>query len=377
MPGGGALGYLELELATLKGQGLLRTASSHEGALVLCANDYLGYAREPFDGRSAVGHAVASGAGGSRLVNGEHPAHAALERTLADWVGLEDALLFSSGYAANVGTLAALAGREDVIVSDSLNHASIIDGCRLSRAALKVIPHCDLGAVEQALRESQSSRRRFVVTEGYFSMDADVPDLVGLRRVCDRYDAALVVDEAHSLGIFGREGRGACHHAGIVPDVLVGTLGKSIGLQGAFVAGPRALKAWLWNRARTFVFSTGVSPWLSTLTEARVHQVIADDAGRQRLAAIVSHVRTELAKAGAPLLPSQGPILPWLVGEPRLAVAFRERLLGQGLFVQAIRPPTVPVGTSRLRITLHAQLSDAEVAFTLAGLLELLRPPRG
>lgn len=367
-----ALAYLEEELEALQRQDLLRTALHSGDALVLCANDYLGYAREPFGASDTLVGAHASGAGASRLVSGEYEAHAVLERTLADWVGLEDALVFSSGYAANVGTLAALATSDDVIVSDALNHASIIDGCRLSRARVTVTPHLDLGAVERALAASQSARRRFVVTEAYFSMDGDVPALAELRRLCDSFDAALVVDEAHSLGIVGPRGAGACKEAGIVPDVLVGTLGKSVGLQGAFVAGAKPLKAWLWNRARSFVFSTGVSPWLSAMTERRVRRVIADDAGRARLDAIVGRVRAELAAAGAPLVPSQGPIVPWFVGDQRRAIDLRDRLLDQGLFVQAIRPPTVPVGTSRLRITLHALLSDADVAFTVERLLAVL-----
>lgn len=364
VPSGSPLSYLEAELEGLRQQDLLRLPAPPTGALVLCSNDYLGYAVAPFPLENAEGP-PAPGAGASRLVSGQHVEHTLLESSLAAWVGLQEALLFSSGYAANVGLLSALAGRGDVVVSDELNHASIIDGCRLSRARVVVTPHLDVDAIGRALAEASAARRRFVVTEAYFSMDADVPALAELRRLCDRFDAVLIVDEAHSLGIFGSEGRGLCHEAGVVPDVLVGTLGKAIGLQGAFVAGSLALKTWLWNRARSFVFSTGGSPWFAHQTRLRVMQVAADDAARARLDAIVSRVRTALSGHGAPVLPSRGPILPWLVGDPGRALELRDRLLSQGLFVQAIRPPTVPAGTARLRVTLHAGLDDAQVSFLI------------
>lgn len=362
-PTAGALDFLERELDDLRKRELLRSPVAVGEALVLCSNDYLGLASTPpsFEGG-------ASGAGASRLVSGNHPSHADLERALAEWVGLPEALLFSSGYAANVGVLGALANEHDVIVSDSLNHASIIDGCRLSRASVVVAPHLDVRAVDRALSQAAGARRRFVVTEAYFSMDGDVPDLVELRRTCDRHGAALIVDEAHSLGIAGARGGGCCREAGVVPDVLVGTLGKAVGLQGAFVAGSDNLKAWLWNRARSFVFSTGVSPWLAGSARDRVARVIADDAARARLSAVVETFRGRLSEMGAPIAPSRGPIIPWIVGDAARAVELRDRLLARGLYVQAIRPPTVPEGSSRLRITLHARLSDEQLEFALAAL---------
>jgi 8-amino-7-oxononanoate synthase len=355
------LEFLTAELDELRARDLFREPASIGGALVLCSNDYLGYAADSDEIRLVAARPPSSGAGASRLISGEHPEHAALERELAAWVGLESALVFTSGYAANVGTIAALAGVEDVIVSDALNHASIIDGCRLSRARVEVTPHLELAAIEAALIGARFARRRFVVTESYFSMDGDSPDLKRLRDLCDAHDAALLVDEAHALGVLGPRGRGVCADAGVVPDVLVGTLGKAIGMQGAFVAGSPALRAWLWNRARSFVFSTGMAPWLAAVTRHRLARVIADDAARARLEQIVARVRTVLATARAPIAPSRGPILPWITGDAPSAIALRDRLLSQGLFVQAIRPPTVPAGKSRLRITLHARLSDSDV----------------
>jgi 8-amino-7-oxononanoate synthase len=333
------------------------------GAIVLCSNDYLGYAREPL---ATV--ALPGGAGASRLISGDHDAHAAAEAALAGWVGAEAALLFSSGYAANVGTIAALAGAGDVIVSDALNHASIIDGCRLSRARVVVVPHLDVDAAARALAEAAGARRRWLVTESYFSMDGVVPDLRALRRVADEHGSALVVDEAHALGVFGVRGAGLAAAAGVRPDVLVGTLGKAVGLAGAFVAGSARLRAWLWNRARSFVFSTAVPPIIAHAVTERVARVAADDAARARLAAISERVR---AAIGAPLGCSRGPIVPWVVGDERRALAMSAALAERGVFVAAIRPPTVPEGTSRLRITLHARLSDAEIEAAIAALTSL------
>jgi 8-amino-7-oxononanoate synthase len=357
----GGLSFLRAELDGLEQRGLLRTRPAPGDALVLCSNDYLGFASEPFDHTSPASAEVPSGAGASRLVSGEHVAHATLEQALARWVGLEAALLFSSGYAANVGLIPALAEEPDVIVSDALNHASIIDACRLSRARVIVTPHLDVAAVEGALAMSASTRRRFVVTESYFSMDADAPSLGALRKVCDAHGAALIVDEAHALGVFGEGGRGRSWLERVVPDVLVGTLGKAVGLQGAFVAGSHELESWLWNRARSFVFSTGSGPALAAAAVARVERVITDDAGRARLDELAARLRSALLAMGAPLTPSTGPIVPIVVGDARRAVALRDLLLEAGVYVQAIRPPTVPEKTSRLRITLHAKLTDEEL----------------
>ncbi|WP_437952469.1 8-amino-7-oxononanoate synthase [Sorangium sp. So ce296] len=368
-----ALRHLQDELSELDRAGLLRTppvTAAGPGMLVLCSNDYLGYAALPWLSEGGA----ASGAGASRLVSGTHEAHLMAERELAAWLGMEAALLFSSGYAANVGTVAALARPGDVIVSDALNHASLIDGCRLSGAAIDVVRHLDAEAVESALVRGRGARRRWVVTESLFSMDGDSPDLRYLRELCDRHDAALVVDEAHALGIHGPRGAGLCSEVGVRPDVLIGTLGKSIGLHGAFVAGSSTLRTYLWNRARSFVFSTGISPMVALASVDRVRRAAADDAGRSRLATVTRQLRAGLHALGAPLLPgSSGPILPWLLKSPGAAVEMSQRLAREGILVQAIRPPTVPAGTSRLRITASASLSEADVERALAGFREALR----
>ncbi len=297
-------------------------------------------------------------------MSGNHEAHEDAEAVLAAWLGVEAALLFSSGYAANVGVLSALARPGDVIVSDALNHASIIDGCRLSGAAIRVVPHRDIAAMASALADSGEARRRWVVTETYFSMDGDSPDLRALRAICDRHDAALIVDEAHALGVHGPRGTGLCAAPGVRPDVLVGTGGKSLGLQGAFVAGSRKLRLWLWNRARSFVFSTGVSPALAVAIGARAQRARDDDTGRaalERSAAALRHGLASLGYAARGIEAGMGPVIPWVVGEPGEAVRLSRRLAEHGVLVQAIRPPTVPSGTSRLRITATASLTDGDV----------------
>jgi 8-amino-7-oxononanoate synthase len=323
---------------------------------VLCSNDYLGYAT---DRLIEVPRGVPLGAAASRLIAGDHPEHRALERELASWLGHEDALVFSSGYAANVGLLSSLLRPGDTVISDALNHASIIDGIRLARVPATVVPHNDVEAVERALAGAPSTGRRWVVTEGYFSMDGDQPDLRALRAICDRHGAALLVDDTHALGVFGDEGRGTCHLQGVTPDALVGTFGKALGGQGAFVAGSTLLTDWLWNRARSFVFSTGLSPLLAAANLAAVRRARLDDPGRARLAAIAARLRSALLDQGYRVLPSSvGPILPILVGPEEDALRLSDALLRRGVRALAIRPPTVPAGTSRLRVTVHARLSE-------------------
>ncbi|MCS6900598.1 MAG: 8-amino-7-oxononanoate synthase [Myxococcales bacterium] len=359
--GGNPLAFLEAELASLEaaGQRRRRISGKEPPALVLCSNDYLGYAA----GRLILppkGSPV--GATASRLIAGDHPEHRALEAAVASWLGYEDALVFSSGYAANVGLLSSLLRPGDTVISDALNHASIIDGIRLARVQATIVPHNDVEAIERALKQAPLAGRRWVVTEGYFSMDSDQPDLRSLRALCDRYEAALLVDDTHALGVFAEEGRGTCALQGIRPDALVGTFGKALGGQGAFVAGPTLLTEWLWNRARSFVFSTGLSPLLAAANLAAVHMARQDEEGRTRLAILASRLRQALRGQGYQLIEgSVGPIIPVLVGPEEGAIRLSEALLRHGVRVLPIRPPTVPPGTSRLRVTVHARLTEEEL----------------
>ena len=359
-----ALAFLEESLAELDRAAARRKRRARvaPGVLDLSSNDYLGLAGVTVQPEGTLG------AGASRLVTGDRASHETLERALAGWLGLEDTLVFSSGYAANAGTIAALVGEGDLIVSDALNHASMIDGCRLTKARTVVVPHLDAIAVDRALGATPH-RRALVVTESWFSMDADTPDLVALRAICDARGAMLLVDEAHALGVFGPEGRGLCARVGVVPDVFVGTFGKAFGGAGAFVGGSSALLDWLWNRARSFVFSTGMSPLVADVLAGRVPIVRDAEHERRRLENLSARVRGAIPKAWRTA--GHGPIVPIIVGSNEDALSASSALRERGFHVGAIRPPTVPPGTARLRLTLRADCDDDAIERLIAALQEL------
>lgn len=349
--------WLEERLGALERAGLLRRDDGVRPGSWLDAssNDYLGFRRTV--SRATPG--VAPGAGASRLIFGTQPEHIALEQALADWVCAPTALLFSSGYAANVGLLGALAEPGQVILSDALNHASIVDGCRLARAEVRVTPHRDLNALQTQL--ARAPRPAIVVTESYFSMDGDSPDLLKLAELCQIHDAFLVVDEAHALGVYGPSGAGLCAAQGVRPHALVGTLGKAVGAQGAFVAGSDRLRDWLWNRARSFVFSTAPSPALAALALQQVERARAADQERRQLELLSTALRVALRARGLRTLPdSHGPIVAVLAPDPTAAVRAENALAAAGILARAIRPPTVPAGTQRLRLSAHADWHETD-----------------
>ncbi|HYP98817.1 MAG TPA: 8-amino-7-oxononanoate synthase [Polyangiaceae bacterium] len=322
------------------------------------SNDYLGFAGRAVS-RETLGN---PGAAASRLVHGSTDEHLALESELAEWVGAESALLFSSAYAANLGLISALGVPGSIILSDAANHASVIDGSRLAKAEVRILPHLDLDALRSALKDQRGSRACWVVTESYFSMDGDGPDLRRLRELCDQYDACLIVDEAHALGVFGKNGAGRCAEAGIKPDVLIGALGKAVGTHGGFVAGSSQLRTFLWNKARSFVFSTAPSPRLADLS--RIHVKLARDANllRQTLATNAHDLRTQLQRAGLTIAPSSfGPIVSVILGDNTRALEAAARLRSYGILAQAIRPPTVPNGAARLRLTIKATFTPTDI----------------
>jgi 8-amino-7-oxononanoate synthase len=332
--------------------------------VVLCSNDYLGLA-----GSSDLSDAVArgarehgAGAGASRHISGTAPAHVIAERKLAEFVRLPRALLFATGYAANVGSVQALAGPGDVVFSDALNHASIIDGCRLSRAETCIYPHGDVGALKRLLAERRSrSRQALVVTEAVFSMDGHLAPLAQLADLCREFGAGFVVDEAHALGVRGPSGRGLCAEIGIVPDVLVGTLGKALGLSGAFVAGREQTIELVQNRARSFVFSTAPAPAIAAAIPVAVDMAVRSDQARTRLFAHARELRKGLSELGYRLVNGDGPIIPVHVGAAAPTMRISAALLEHGVFVHGVRPPTVPDGTSRLRVTPMATHTDEHI----------------
>jgi 8-amino-7-oxononanoate synthase len=353
---------IEYRTAALKGAGLWREPAAGEferaeaGFVDARSNDYLGLAPRSVS-RETTGTV---GAGASRLISGTHPEHRQLELELAAWLGFEDCLLFSSGYAANVGAISALAGPGETILSDSLNHASIIDGCRLSRAQTIVLPHRDVEALDRALAAGHGVR--WVVTESYFGMDGDSPDLGALRRVCDTHGAALLVDEAHAIGVFGAQGRGLCAALDARPDLLVGGMGKALGVHGGFVACSKVYREWLWNRARSFVFSTAPSPLLCSLALDRVGQVRGAEPERARLRELERRLAAQLTAAGVETPPGRhGPLFPIVLGTENAVLSGARRARDLGVLCHPIRPPTVPRGASRLRVTLRADMSDDDV----------------
>ena len=323
--------------------------------LAFSSNDYLALASDDRHGAILGDAAILAsfGSGGSRLICGTQRAHRDLEEKIARHLGEEDAILFSTGYAANLGLLQGLAEAGDLIISDSLNHASIIDGCRLSRARTAIFPHLDLGALERILRE-RSEERAFIVVESVFSMDGDEAPLGELRALADQYGAYLIVDEAHGFGVFGEAGRGLSDEAGVRPDLRVLAFGKSLGGSGAVIAGDASTIDLLRHRARSYVFSTSPSPLFISILASSLDRLIAADEARARLLKMSARLRQRIEGAGFRILGARSPIIPVIIGENDRALALDRALRERGFLVQAIRPPTVPKGSARLRIVVSA-----------------------
>lgn len=336
------------------------------------SNDYLGLSRHPRLAEAIAEGArrFGAGAGASHLVSGHHEVHEALELELARFAGKPAALACMNGYVANLALMTTLAGEGDVIFSDQLNHASIIDGARLSRAAVEVYPHADVDALEARLK-SCAARQKLVVTDAVFSMDGDRAPLRELLALCERHDALLVIDDAHGIGVLGPEGRGSALALGLHSDSLVymGTLGKAAGLSGAFIAADRLIIDRLVQRARSYVFSTAGSPALAHATLTALELIRSSGAARKRLAAHVARLQAA-APAWQPcrLLRSDTPIQPLIVGDNAAVVRVAEALLEERLWAPAIRPPTVPAGSARLRIALSAAHSIEDIDRLIAAL---------
>ncbi len=344
--------------------------------VLLSSNNYLGLATHPAL-RAAATDAIARwgcGSGSSRLIAGHFALHAAVEAKLAAWKGTEAALLFPSGYQANVGAITALIGRGDHVFSDALNHASIIDACRLSRASVHVYAHGDGRALEAALAACGRDGRRLIVTDSVFSMDGDRAPLQALVALAEHYHSWLMLDEAHAAGVLGPGGAGLADACGLgerVP-VQMGTLGKALGSAGAYVAGSRALIDLLVNRARSFVYTTALAPAAVAAAGAAIDLVVAEPARRATLLANAARLRTGLAALG---LDARGDthIVPVLVGDNRRALALAEALLARGVLAHAIRPPTVPAGTARLRLTPMATHTPMHIDRVLAAFADAAR----
>jgi 8-amino-7-oxononanoate synthase len=363
-------------LAELEERGLyrrLRMVSGPQGprvvldgrpVLLLCSNNYLGLADHPRVREAAADAAMrwGVGAGASRLVSGAMTAHRRLEEALAEFEGTEAALLFGSGYLANLGVVSSLAGRGEVVFSDELNHASIIDGCRLSRAETFVYDHCDMDHLSWGLRQAEG-RGSLIVTDGVFSMDGDVAPLAEIVRLARRHDARVMVDEAHGTGCVGPGGRGLVAACGLEDevDVIVGTLGKALGSYGAYVLCDQTMAKYLINTARTLIFSTALPPPAVAAAMAALELLREQPRRVEKLQRNAVVLREELGESGFPVAPGDTPIVPMIVGSADAAVAASERALERGIFAQAIRPPTVPAGTSRLRLAVMASHTKSEL----------------
>ncbi len=341
--------------------GLAKRREEHlERSLVLpsgvdfTSNDYLGLART-FDSKKAQNAQL--GATASRLLRGHHQIHKDVESGLASFCGTQSSLLFTSGYSLNAGIYAALTTEKDIVFSDSLNHASIIDGLRLSKAQKEIYPHQDLRHLEDLLKEVGTERQAFVVTESLFSMDGDITDLPRLCALCEKYDALLIVDEAHATGIFGERGAGLIEHFGIRAKVLasIHTAGKALGTQGAWIAASDIVIRHLINHCRSFIYSTGISPQLAEGLDAAIQRVQSSPELRRRASRNAEHFRALARDFALPCPPNaKGPIIPIIVGDAERCLRIAKEVQIAGYDVRAIRPPTVPPGTSRLRVVIHA-----------------------
>jgi len=344
------------------------TVDGHR-ALLLCSNNYLGLATHPAVRAAASRAAVeyGAGAGASRLISGSMRLHETLEEQLAHFKGTEAALLFNSGYHANVGAITTLVGAEDVVFSDALNHASIIDGCRLSRARVCVYAHNDVEALDDLLRRTPG-RRRLVVTESIFSMDGDTAPLAEICEIAERHGAMVMIDEAHATGAVGPCGAGVVAAAGVQPRVTLqmGTLGKALGTFGAFVAGRRAVIDLLVNTARSFIYTTALPPTVVAAASAAVQIVISNPSLQRRLADNAARLRRGLQQIGLRLPEQSAHIIPVMIGDAATTMRMSERLLAEGVFVQGIRPPTVPPDTGRLRITVMSTHTSDDLSFALS-----------
>ena len=386
---------IDKELAALKEQGLLRqrrvlaspcgvlelvldsVTNAATPLLAFCSNDYLGLAADPLlidAARDAAGR-WGVGSGSSHLVSGHLAPHEQLEQRLAAFIGCDRTLYFSTGYMANIGVVPALVGRGDAVFADRLNHASLIDAAQLSRADHHRYPHTDLVTLERQLASS-NAKRKLILTDAVFSMDGDLAPLPQLLELAERFEAWLVVDDAHGFGVLGPNGRGSLAHFGIALDayprlLYIGTLGKAAGVSGAFVAGTVSVIEWLMQRARTYIFTTASSPIVVATLLKSLELIEQGDTRRAHLQTLIRCLQEGLASTQWQLLASPTAIQPIIIGDNHAALACSAALLECGIRVAAIRPPTVPKGTARLRITLSAAHSIEQVERLITALKQI------
>ncbi len=373
---------LQIELDQLYSKGLYRTLRTIESAqgpevringrnvLLFSSNNYLGLANHPEVIRTSVEatqkYGVSSGA--SRLISGNMTLHEELEQRIAQFKGTEAAIVFSSGYMTNLGVIPALVGAKDLIVADKLNHASLIDGCRLSGATFRVYPHKNLKRLKELLEKRNQYKRALIVTDSVFSMDGDIAPIPELLKLAEKYDAWLMMDEAHATGILGKTGRGSLEHFNLRPSehlIQMGTFSKALGSFGGFIAGSKVLIEYLKNTARTFFYSTSLPPGVLAASIKAIEIVDKEPERLKNLWGNVAHFKNGMKKVGArravPLPDSETPIIPILTGENERTLKLAEKLFEEGIFVPAVRPPTVAKGKCRLRFTVMATHTEEQI----------------
>jgi 8-amino-7-oxononanoate synthase len=371
--------WLSQRLSTTIESGIYRTLRTMNGApepimkvdgrlqLVFSSNNYLGLAnkQELILTAQEVVHQYGVGSSGSRLTTGHTKWHQLLEQKIADFKQSEAALLFSSGFLANVGVLSSIPEKGDIILSDRLNHASIIDGCRLSKAVTVVYNHVDMFDLEKKLKEAALYQHRFIVTDGVFSMDGNIAPLNEIMALAKRYDAFVIVDDAHATGILGDNGRGTSEYFDVHPDIVIGTLSKAVGTEGGFVSGSKVLINFLRNHARTFIFQSAMPPasCAASFTAFEIMENCPEK--RLHLLTLAEYMRMMLKDMGFILKGEHTPIIPVIIGDPNSAMLFAKRLQEEGIFAPAIRPPTVERSQSRIRLTVTADHSMEDIDYLL------------
>jgi 8-amino-7-oxononanoate synthase len=369
------------EIKDLKRKGLYRELRTIEGeqdssvvidgkrVLMFSSNNYLGLANHPDLKKASIDAALryGTGSGASRLISGNMEIHQVLEKELALFKGTERALLFSSGYHANLGVISALAGEGDLILSDELNHASIIDGCRLSRAEVKVYKHANLNSLEGMLKGSSRFRRRLIITDSVFSMEGDLAPLPDIVDLGEKYSALVMVDDAHGTGVLGEKGKGAIEHFGLRGrvEIQMGTLGKALGSFGAYIAGSEDLIDYLVNKARSLLYTTALPASICGAALAALKILGEGPHLISQLRNNTTYFRKGLRDLGYLIPEGETPIIPLVFRDPSVTMETAQTLLDEGVYVQGIRPPTVPEGTSRLRITLMATHTKEQLDFSL------------
>jgi 8-amino-7-oxononanoate synthase len=357
------------ELRTVEGEQDSSVVINGKRVLMFSSNNYLGLTNHPGLKKASMDAALyyGAGSGGSRLISGSMEVHRTLEKELALFKGTDGALLFSSGYHANVGAISALAGEGDLILSDELNHASIVDGCRLSRGKVRVYKHGDMISLKEILRRSSKFKKRLIVTDSVFSVDGDIAPLSDIVDLAEKYSALVMVDDAHGTGVLGDKGRGAIEHFGLEGkvEIQMGTLGKALGSFGAYIAGSEDLIHYLVNKARSLLYTTALPPSVcgSALAALRILGERPELVSQLRNNA--NYFRKGMRDLGYPIPESGTPILPLILRDPFVTMNMARSLFDEGVYVQGIRPPTVPEGTSRLRITLMASHTREQLDFGL------------